>query len=294
MGCEEYTRLISTRLDGELTPEEAARLDAHLAVCPQCRVLVRELEEMRTAFAWPEPVQPPVELSRGVLDRIRAQRIARRRVMVRRVGGLVAALVLCAGLYPMLRAMAPMGESGMAMEAADTAAPMEPTRYVEQEAAADGALLDTNVEKGKTIGEPQNSQTASRTMEEYKYSSATQAKKKLRLSDTDSLPKPAAQVLDSVQGLQAFLARFDGDDWSGVTREYDEEFFRTGRLLAVVVQEPSSSITHEVTGLDEVRVRVKRHVPQAGDSDMACWLLLVEGDERFGSTRALDVEWTEE
>ena len=294
MGCEEYTQLISARLDGELTPEEAARLDAHLVVCPQCRILVRELEEMKAALAQTEPVSAPEQLSRGVLERIRAQRMAWRRVVVRRVGGLAAALVLCAGLYPMLRAMAPARMSGMAMEAADTAAPMESARYVEQEAAADGALLDTVAGTGKTSGESQNSQAASRTTEEYKYYSTVREKSKLRLSDTDSLPKPAAEVLDSVQGLQAFLAGFDGDDWSEVTQKYDEEFFRTGRLLAVVVQEPSSSITHEVTGLDEVRVKVKRHVPQAGDSDMACWLLLAEGDETFGSARALDVEWIEE
>lgn len=294
MGCEEYTQLISARLDGELTPEEAARLDEHLAVCPQCRILVRELEEMEAAFAQQETAQAPQELSRGVLERIRVQRAARRRVMVRRMGGLAAALVLCAGLYPVLRAMAPAGMSGMAMEAADTAAPMEPARYVEQETAADGALLDTVGGTGKTSGEVQNSQAASRNGEDYKYFYAAREKNKLRVSETDSLPTPAAEVLDSVQALQEFLARLDGDKLSNVAQEYDEEFFRTGRLLAVVVREPSSSITHEVTGLDEVQVWVKRNVPQAGDSDVACWLILVEGDENFGSARALDVEWIEE
>ena len=290
MGCEEYTVLISARLDGELTPEEAARLDAHLAVCPQCRILVRELEEMKAALAQEEPVQAPEQLSRGVLERIRLQRAVRRRV-VRRIGGLAAALVLCAGLYPMLRAAAPAGKSGMAMEAADAEAPMEPARYAEQEPAADGALLDTAAEVGGTSGETRNGQVVSRTGEEYKYAAATQAKKKLRLSDTEALT-PAAEVLDSVQGLEAFLAVLSENDRAEVMREYGEDFFCTGRLLAVVVREPSSSITNEVTGLDELRVAVKRYVPQAGDSDVACWLILVEGDEGFGSARALDVEWS--
>ena len=101
-------------------------------------------------------------------------------------------------------------------------------------------------------------------------------------------------MLDSVQAMEAFLAPLDGETLSEVTREYDAEFFRTGRLLAVVVREPSSSITHEVTELGEMQVWVKRRVPQAGDSDIACWLILAEGDECFGSTRALDVEWIEE
>ena len=294
MGCEEYTQLISARQDGELTSEEKARLEEHLAECPQCRILVRELEEMKAAFVLQEPVPAPEELSRGVLERIRAQRAAQRRSVVRRIGGLAAALVLCAGLYPVLRAMAPAGMSGMAMEAADTAAPMEPARYVEQEAAADGALLDTVSGTGKTSGQTQNSQAASRNAQEYKYACATKTKEKLRLSDTDGFGKTEAWVLDSVQAMEEFLAPLDGKALSEVIREYDAEFFRTGRLLAVVVREPSSSIAHEVTGLDEVRVWVKRNVPPAGDSDMACWLILVEGDENFGSARALDVEWIEE
>lgn len=293
MGCEEYTPLISARLDGELTPEEAARLDAHLAECPQCRILVRELKELKEILAQSEPVEVPEVLSKGVMERIRAQRMAQRWSMVRRIGGLAAALVLCAGLYPMLRAMTPAGNSGMTMEAADTAAPMEPARYVEQEPAADGALLDSVAGMGKTGGETQNSQAATRNAEEYKYYSSVREKRKLRLRDTDGLAE-TAEVLDSVQTLEGFLAGLSEDDRAEVLREYDEEFFCTGRLLAVVVQEPSSSITHEVTGLDDAQVKVKRYVPQAGDSDMACWLILVEGDERFGSNRALDVEWIEE
>lgn len=294
MSCERYLDLISARLDGALTKEEEEELMQHLECCAQCRAIACDLEEMRAAFAGIQPVQPPEELSRGVMERIHTQRMAQRRNMVRRVGGLAAALVLCAGLYPMLRAMAPAGRSGMVMEAADTAAPAQPARYAEQEPAADGALMDTVGGAGKTSGATQYDQAASRNREEYKYYSATRAKKKLRVSDTDSLGKPEAWVLDSVDSLEEFLTRFDREDLTDAVQEYDADFFRTGRLLAVVVQEPSSSITHEVTGLDEVRVSVERRVPEAGDCDMASWLILVEGDESFGPARTLAVELTKE
>lgn len=296
MSCERYMDLISARLDGVLTQTEEDELMQHLKCCDQCRAIARDLEEMSVAFAGAQAVQPPEELSRGVMERIHAQRAGQRRNVVRRVGGLAAALVLCAGLYPMLRAMAPAGKSGMAMEAADTSAPMQPARYTEQEPAADGALMDTVGGAGKTTGATQNGQAASRNAEEYKYYSATRAKKKLRVSDTDSdgMSKPEAWVLDSVQTLEEFLTRFAQEDLAEAVKEYDADFFRTGRLLAVVVQEPSSSITHEVTGLDEARVSIKRHVPEAGDCDMARWIILVEGDGFFGPARALDVELTEE
>src|SRR5579859_1082153 len=37
MQCEEAIELISTRMDGELKPDDAHRLDAHLAGCAECR-----------------------------------------------------------------------------------------------------------------------------------------------------------------------------------------------------------------------------------------------------------------
>ena len=37
MSHEAYEALISARLDGELSPEEEARLEEHLAVCPACQ-----------------------------------------------------------------------------------------------------------------------------------------------------------------------------------------------------------------------------------------------------------------
>ena len=35
--CEDYAALLDPYLDGELSPEDAARVRAHLAVCDRCR-----------------------------------------------------------------------------------------------------------------------------------------------------------------------------------------------------------------------------------------------------------------
>ena len=37
MECEEAIELISARVDGELATEDARRLEAHLAICAECR-----------------------------------------------------------------------------------------------------------------------------------------------------------------------------------------------------------------------------------------------------------------
>ena len=44
--CDEYVELISAALDGALSPHEQARLEAHLAQCPDCRTLFYDLESL--------------------------------------------------------------------------------------------------------------------------------------------------------------------------------------------------------------------------------------------------------
>lgn len=113
--------------------------------------------------------------------------------------------------------------------------------------------------------------------------------------DAYSLPvqtaavSPFAYLLDSVQALNRFLGRLPETDLSMVTDIYKADFFRTNRLLAVVVQEPSSSITHRVTELTEDRVVILRDIPEAGDCDMALWLILAEV-EGAGPETPLNVE----
>ena len=54
--CEAYVELISGRLDGTLTPEEQAALDAHLAQCPDCRSLMQDLQAISGDLSELAPV----------------------------------------------------------------------------------------------------------------------------------------------------------------------------------------------------------------------------------------------
>lgn len=55
MTCEESQNLINAELDNELTPEDRARLDTHLAGCPTCAAvsdaLAAQHDELRLAFS---------------------------------------------------------------------------------------------------------------------------------------------------------------------------------------------------------------------------------------------------
>ena len=101
---------------------------------------------------------------------------------------------------------------------------------------------------------------------------------RLRLSGMSTSFEPTADLLGSAEALSQYLARFPYNDLTAVTETYGEDYFRTHRLLAVVVCEPSSSITHTVSSLTEDTVTVLRHVPEAGDCDEALWLILAEVD----------------
>ena len=70
---------------------------------------------------------------------------------------------------------------------------------------------------------------------------------------------------------------------------YDESFFLTNRLLAVVVQESSSSITHTVSELTEDSLTILRDTSVPGDNDHPRWLMLIP-TQLAGPERTLTVE----
>lgn len=72
MNCEQIYELLSARLDGALSAEDEARLQAHLDACPDCRRLyeaMASIEEKTAELAVPAPEG----LKRGVMYRIRQE-----------------------------------------------------------------------------------------------------------------------------------------------------------------------------------------------------------------------------
>jgi putative zinc finger protein len=67
--CERAERLISDRLDGELAPRSARRLDAHLPACERCqtheRRLVQAHDELVAALDSAQPAVPALRLVEG-------------------------------------------------------------------------------------------------------------------------------------------------------------------------------------------------------------------------------------
>jgi len=67
MTCDDVQAAISAYADGEIHHDEEGAMFAHVAGCAQCRTFLRNVLDMRSAFAAAEPVDVPATLDRDVL-----------------------------------------------------------------------------------------------------------------------------------------------------------------------------------------------------------------------------------
>jgi len=61
MKCDKYQKMISDRLDGELSRRKGKRLDRHLAACPLCRDYLKSLEIIQGEVLKADKVNFPQE-----------------------------------------------------------------------------------------------------------------------------------------------------------------------------------------------------------------------------------------
>lgn len=95
MNCEEALELISGHIDESNTQEEEAQLQAHLASCAACRAILSAYEELDTGLATLK-AEPPAELAAGVMDAIRQEASASRKIRRFPARGIAATAVAAA------------------------------------------------------------------------------------------------------------------------------------------------------------------------------------------------------
>ena len=266
--CDYYIELLSAGLDGQLSQEQEQELARHLLECPYCRELGPRLAAAHAAFADLEEIPAPQGFAEGVMKEIRARENTPKvvplfkRPVWKAVAGLAACCVLCVGLYQSRMLGQPHADSEAAgqtamvrelvgAEAAVYAAESEDTDGTEQSAV--GSVFSIGVTYGSTPA------------------------------------APMACVLDDT-ALKEFLKQFPEDDHlTDLLQQYGEDYFRTGRVLALVLEENSSSITHQITSVTPEQVTILRQIPEECSDDMAAWLILAEVDADFQSGEVLRV-----
>ncbi len=161
MNEEEYfEQLCSNSVDGTLTDSEREKLETHLAECPSCAALKRDLEEMRTL--WGEEVEVPDDLHEGIMDALRQENKLHvvqpekpvRRMPVFTMVGVAAAVVLVVlggGLMPSFSTVG-SGSSGASADAGDAVAAVTADSYSDDAGAPSDSTENEIAEAAEDAG----------------------------------------------------------------------------------------------------------------------------------------------
>ena len=93
---------------------------------------------------------------------------------------------------------------------------------------------------------------------------------------------PAVRIFRTEEELKDYLTNEThmGENLLNACEKYDDEYFENRMLVAVLLEEGSGSIRHEVEriGVDsgDLWVEIKSIVPEVGTCDMAWWHVLIE------------------
>ena len=207
--CAEYQELISAMLDSELTVEEKAEVEAHIAVCGECKAMY----EAFAAVNGMELAEVPDTLHEAVMTKVNAAQKAFRTqnkiVQLRPILTTAACLVVIVGTIFAMRtgfsrraaemaapAAAPAAGAAMYDSAAAAEAPMEEMKDIPETAmfavAAPAAVMEAPAE-APAPAEPAMAAapTAEEAEEDYSYVNGAPA------PEPEPIPAQEAQVADT-------------------------------------------------------------------------------------------------
>lgn len=125
--CENYWEALNAFVDGECSPEEEAKLRAHLTECEACRETLAELTALRDGFPHWEDEEVPEGFADDVLQRIagtprQMPKKARRkhRAAWASLAACLSVMVLLGSLFPGLRSASSANNAAPASDAAVT------------------------------------------------------------------------------------------------------------------------------------------------------------------------------
>lgn len=140
--CEEYLERVSAAVDGALSQSEQVELEAHLASCPQCQALYRDLTALHDGMLDLPAIDVPPELTERIMSAVEETKVvtfpAKKRSPWKKwlASAAVLAVVIAAGQS---------GRLNSAVTAGDIAAPQS------MEAAPAEGLPEPDLESGETV-----------------------------------------------------------------------------------------------------------------------------------------------
>ena len=220
--CENFAALLDPFVDGELSPDEIARVQAHLDGCPACRAYVDDALAIRASFPDAEDTPVPDGFAESVMARIRAEAASQAEAAPQKKTSRpwLKALASLAACCAIVLLAAPMFSHSSKTEAAPAEAPA---------AAADTAASTERAMEFALTEEAPAGESAEESREDL-------ASSKLY----DAAPSPSAAA-DS--GATAYFTEADPASWLTLTAE------EAGSLLAdfTPAEETETELRYELT-----------------------------------------------
>ena len=220
--CEHFAALLDPFVDGELSPDEMARVQAHLDGCPACRAYVDDALAIRASFPDAEDTPVPDGFAESVMARIRAEAASQAEAAPQKKTSRpwLKALASLAACCAIVLLAAPMFSHSSKTEAAPAEAPA---------AAADTAASTERAMEFALTEEAPAGESAEESREDL-------ASSKLY----DAAPSPSAAA-DS--GATAYFTEADPASWLTLTAE------EAGSLLAdfTPAEETETELRYELT-----------------------------------------------
>ena len=161
--CERCEELINARLDGYLTEEDGPLLEAHLARCPDCQKLDRDLTSLHQRLRGLS-FDPPQELMASVMARLETGTIQPNRKK-RPWAAAVCAAVLVLLAVAITPQFLPFGGSAESAAEGDAAEAPE-SMVMDTEPAEGGETAGATLEESQSAAEEEKTKTEPLTQEE--------------------------------------------------------------------------------------------------------------------------------
>ena len=161
--CEDFAALLDPYIDGELSPEETARVREHLRSCDGCRAYVQAALTMRDAFPEAEDTEVPEGFAEGVMAAIRADAAPRKRRRPRWQKTLLPLAACCAVVILAVSGLPRSTDTAVRDTAEPRVAAEEAGEPAEAEMSGeeDASIADAQAEEAPPVAAATEGETAS-------------------------------------------------------------------------------------------------------------------------------------
>lgn len=276
--CQEYAALLDPFVDEELSPEEAARVRAHLKVCGGCRSYVDAALAMREAFPDPEDIDVPEDFADRVMDAVRAESTAGTRdVFRRRSIPWKKALLPIAACLAVAVAVGQLPRLGASTSTADAAACQTSIASASNESIAESPAAAEDAFRAESAPAESGDSSAERHQAPYPYATADNSAVSFASGADDGLSRQSEKIV----GAEALW------DLSGEYRSWTQVSLtpeQTERLLSAYAAEsqPDGGVRYVLTAeqfdavvaaLNAEGIQLEIHQQEDTDSEFCCLLL---------------------